>query len=221
MKTAVASSFCVLIVCGTAAVAAAQGSRPPAAPPTTSAPPASASTAPKPAPTAMPAASSSAPVATDYRLATGDKLRIEVYKDPQMSQSLQIRPDGKITLPLVGDVPAAGKTSAELRDELATSLKEYINNPVVTVIVVETVPQFVHVMGEVNSPGPQAIGRELSILQALSTAGGFKDFANKKSILVLRKGPRGQESLTFNYNDAIKGEAKILTLQPGDTVIVK
>src|SRR3954471_16209814 len=73
----------------------------------------------------------------DYRLGPGDKLRIEVYKDPQLSQSVQVRPDGKITLPLVGDVDATGKTPIELRDTLATSLKEYMNNPTVTVIVVE------------------------------------------------------------------------------------
>src|SRR5262249_17181751 len=75
--------------------------------------------------------------ATDYKMVVGDKLRVEVYRDPQMSQSLQIRPDGKITLPLVGDVVAAGKTPAALRDSLTTSLKEFITNPVVTVIVVE------------------------------------------------------------------------------------
>src|SRR5215475_4269191 len=79
------------------------------------------------------------PVADEYRLGPGDKLRVEVYKDPQLSQSVQIRPDGKITLPLVGDVDATGRTPMQLRDQLATSLKEYITNPTVTVIVVEAV----------------------------------------------------------------------------------
>ena len=84
------------------------------------------------------AAPASSVVATsDYRLSTGDKLRVEVYKDPQLSQSLQIRPDGKVTLPLVGDIQASGLTSLELRDRVATQLKEYVTNPVVTVIVVE------------------------------------------------------------------------------------
>ena len=87
----------------------------------------------------------------DYKLVPGDKLRIEVYKDAQLSQSLQVRPDGKITLPLVGDIPAAGRTSSELRDVITTSLKEYNTNPVVTVIVVETVPPTIYVMGEVNN----------------------------------------------------------------------
>src|SRR3954471_8526744 len=85
------------------------------------------------------------PLATEYFIGPGDKLRIEVYKDAQLSQSLQVRPDGKITLPLVGDVVAAGRTSVELRDAISESLKEYISNPVVTVIVTETTPQLVYI----------------------------------------------------------------------------
>lgn len=218
MNTRLLTSSCLALLVGMASSAAAQGSRPPAPPPGGGS---STASAPAPAPAKPAAASASASAATDYRLVTGDKLRIEVYKDAQLSQSLQIRPDGKITLPLVGDVVAAGKTSAELRDTLTTSLKEYIGNPVVTVIVVETMPQTIHVMGEVNAPGPQAVSGEVPIIQALAAAGGFKLFANKKDIKVLRKGPNGMTTLTFNYNDAIKGSARILTLRPGDTVIVQ
>ena len=160
-------------------------------------------------------------VATDYRLVSGDKLRIEVYKDPQLSQALQVRPDGKITLPLVGDVPAAGKTSLELRDHITSALKEYITSPVVTVIVVETVPQVIHVMGEVNTAGPQALSGPLTVLQALAAAGGFKDFAKTKDIQILRKTGTGTTTLHFNYKDAVNGRAKMVMLQPNDTVIVK
>ncbi|CAN5768649.1 polysaccharide biosynthesis/export family protein [soil metagenome] len=156
----------------------------------------------------------------DYRLVAGDKLRIEVYKDAQLSQSLQVRPDGKITLPLVGDVPAAGRTSNELRDAIATSLKEYNTNPVVTVIVVETVPPTIYVMGEVNNPGAQSLTGEVTVLQALATAGGFKDFAKTKDIRIQRKGPAGLSTLHFNYKDAMNGRGKIIYLQPGDTIIV-
>jgi polysaccharide biosynthesis/export protein len=162
-----------------------------------------------------------AAVSSDYRLVAGDKLRIEVYKDPQLSQSLQIRPDGKITLPLVGDVAAAGRTSNDLRDSIATSLKDYISNPVVTVIVVETVPDTVFVMGEVNAAGTIPLKGQLSIVQALAMAGGFKDFAHRNDIQVLRKTATGTTTLHFNYNDAMKGRAPLLVLQPGDTVIVK
>src|SRR5262249_25450934 len=90
---------------------------------------------------------------TEYRLGPGDKLRIEVYKDPQLSQSVQVRPDGKITLPLIGDLDATNHTPIELRDTITTSLKEYVTNPTVTVIVVEALASQVYVMGEVTHPG--------------------------------------------------------------------
>ena len=158
---------------------------------------------------------------SDYRLVPGDKLRIEVYKDDKLSQSLQVRPDGKITLPLVGDLAAAGRTSSELRDTIASSLKEYNTNPIVTVIVVETVPPLIYVMGEVNNAGPQPLKGEMTVLQALAAAGGFKDFANTKNIRVLRQGAAGlQTTLSFNYKDAIRGVTKPIVLQPGDTIIV-
>jgi polysaccharide biosynthesis/export protein len=157
----------------------------------------------------------------DYRLVSGDKLRIEVYKDEKLSQSLQVRPDGKITLPLIGDIAAAGRTSTELRDAIATSLKEYNTNPIVTVIVVETVPPLIYVIGEVNSAGPQPLVGEMTVLQALAAAGGFKDFAKTKDIRVLRKGAAGvQTTLSFNYKDAIRGIGKPIVLQAGDTIIV-
>src|SRR3954453_13684153 len=171
--------------------------------------------------TPSPEASDTTTVASDYRMFPGDKLRIEVYRDTQLSQSLQIRPDGKITLPLVGDVPAEGKTATELRDLLVTSLKEYNTNPVVTVIVVETVPPVFYVMGEVNAPGTFAIKGKVAAVQALAMAGGFKDFAHTKDISILRKGAGGaQETLKFNYKDALKGKGETIYLQPGDTIIV-
>ena len=184
-------------------------------------------------PTTPPTGAPTAPVGTtgasstarpnttpDYKLVPGDKLRIEVYKDAQLSQSLQVRPDGKITLPLVGDLPAAGRTSSELRDVITTSLKEYNTNPVVTVIVVETVPPTIYVMGEVNNPGPQPLNGEVTVMQALATAGGFKDFAKTKDIRIQRKSASGLTTLHFNYKDAVNGQGKIIVLQPGDTIIV-
>jgi polysaccharide export outer membrane protein len=161
-----------------------------------------------------------ATVAPDYRLTIGDKLRIEVYKDPQLSQSVQIRPDGKITLPLLGDITAAGLTPTALRDQLTTSLREYITNPVVTVIVVEATTPTVFVMGEVKTPGPQPIRGQMTVLEALSMAGGFLDFAKTSDIRVLRKGPSGTETIKFNYKKAVKGEGETVVLRPGDIVVV-
>jgi polysaccharide export outer membrane protein len=202
MKTATFTALSLVALLGTAAAQTAQTPGPVGTSGTT-------------ADTVRPAA-----VSSDYRLTTGDKLRIDVYKDQQLSQSLQIRPDGKITLPLVGDVVAAGHTSMELRDSIANALKEYIANPVVTVIVVETTPQVVYVQGEVSKPGVFAlVNGHLSIIQAIAMAGGFTDFANRKDITILR----GTQKLKFNYKDAVDDDShrEPLQLQPGDTVIVK
>ncbi len=156
----------------------------------------------------------------DYRVGPGDKLRVEVYKDPQLSQSLQVRPDGKITMPLIGDLVAADLTPLQLRDKIATALKEFVTNPVVTVIVVETLASNVYVMGEVVKAGPLPYQGQMTALQAIAMAGGFKDFANTKDIRILRRGPRGVETIRFNYNEAAKGEDP-LYLRVGDTIIVR
>jgi len=163
------------------------------------------------------------PVLADYRLAPGDKLRVEVYKDAQLSQSLQVRPDGKVTLPLIGDIVATDLTPIQLRDRIASSLKEYVTNPVVTVIVVEASPAMVYVMGEVTQPGSIPMRGPMTVLQALAMAGGFREFANPKNIRILRRGSATQksvETIRFNYNDAIKGNVAPLFLNPGDMVVV-
>jgi len=167
------------------------------------------------------------PAAADYRLGLGDKLRIEVYRDAQLSQSVQIRPDGRITLPLVGDLEATGRMPIELRDVITQQLKDYMTNPVVTVIVVETKAPVAYVMGEVNHPGAVALQDErLTVLQALALAGGLKDFADAKNIHILRRangsgksGKTTEQTISFNYKDALRGSAPVY-LQPGDTVVV-
>lgn len=173
--------------------------------------------------TATPSTPPSTAVAADYRLTPGDKLRVEVYKDAQLSQSLQVRPDGKVTLPLLGDIVATDLTPIQLRDRIAESLKEYITNPVVTVIVVEASPVMVYVMGEVSQPGSIPMRGQMTVLQALAMAGGFREFANTKDIRILRKGrgnEKSVETIRFNYNDAVKGNTKPVFLNPGDMVVV-
>src|SRR3954465_12874263 len=156
MKTVTFTALSLAALLGTASAQTGQAAKPIGTSGTTTAGAAPAST------------SAAATTSTDYRLVSGDKLRIEVYKDTQLSQSLQVRPDGKITLPLVGDVAAAGRTSIELRDAIAGSLTEYMKNPTVTVIVVETTPQVVYVTGEVARPGALTlINGRLSVLQAI------------------------------------------------------
>jgi polysaccharide export outer membrane protein len=215
MKTASLTALSFLILIGTASAQTATTSTQ------------TTTTASDPAPVGTSGKSPEAGTSTDYRLTAGDKLRIEVYKDTQLSQSLQIRPDGKITLPLVGDLPAAGRTPIELRDAIGGALKPFMENPVVTVIVTEATPPpvgLVHVMGEVNKPGALPLtGGPMSVLQALAMAGGFTDFADRKDIRILRKGKDGMESIKFNYKEALNDSNKRepVQLQPGDTVIVK
>jgi polysaccharide export outer membrane protein len=156
----------------------------------------------------------------DYRVAAGDKLRIEIYQESQLSQSVQVRPDGKITLPLVGDIDVVDRTPLELRDIIANLLREYLTEPVVTVIVVEATPATAYVVGEVNRPGAVTLDTEgLTVLQALALAGGLKDFADQKNIRILRKSLAGVQAIGFNYKDAIRG-APAMYLQAGDTVVV-
>jgi polysaccharide export outer membrane protein len=157
----------------------------------------------------------------EYRLGPGDKLRIEVYKDLQLSQSVQVRPDGKITMPLIGDVMASGLAPTELRDQLTAALREYVNNPVVTVIVVEAVASVVFVMGEVSKPGTLSMAGPMTVLQALAMAGGFSTFAKTTDIRIIRRGARGTETIRFNYREAIKDGAVPVFLKRGDLVVVR
>ena len=167
------------------------------------------------------AAQAPAAVTDEYRVGPGDKLRIEVYKDQQLSQSVQVRPDGKITLPLIGDMEATGRTPIELRDTIAKSLKDYVNNPTVTVIVVEAIASQVYVMGEVTHPGTMQLHGPTTILQALAMAGGFKEFANTKDVRVLRpNGGGSMQTLRFNYKEVLAGDAKPIFLRAGDTIVV-
>jgi polysaccharide biosynthesis/export protein len=179
-----------------------------------------------PAPGAAPPSRSTASNARawneqEYRLGPGDKLRVEVYRETQLSQSLQVRPDGRITMPLIGELTATGRTAVELRDAIAASLKEYVTNPVVTVIVQEAIAAQVYVIGEVAHPGTQVMQGSLTVLQALAQAGGLKEFADRDDIRILRKGAAGTtQTIGFNYKDAVKGRIEPMQLQPGDTVVV-
>jgi polysaccharide biosynthesis/export protein len=196
------------LVAGFTTGVAAQTSSPPSGPATSPATPGRSARA-----------VSEAAVTADYVLAVGDKLRIEVYKDTQVSQSLQIRPDGRITLPFVGDLAAAGLTPLALDEAITTALKEYMTNPVVTVIVVEATPPTVYVMGEVMTPGPVVMRPGMTALEALALAGGFKDFAKTADIRIIRRGGSG-EPMRFNYKDAINGGSSAVALKPGDTIVV-
>jgi polysaccharide export outer membrane protein len=178
------------------------------------------STSARNARTAAPVTNTRAWANEEYRLGPGDKLRVEVYRDAQLSQSLQVRPDGKITLPLVGDMAAAGKTPLELRDALTASLKEYVTNPVVTVIVVEATAAQVYVIGEVASPGTLVMQGPMTVLQALAQVGGLREFADRDDIRILRRIGTTVRTIDFDYKRALKGQIEPVYLHPGDTIVV-
>ncbi len=158
-----------------------------------------------------------------FVIGNDDVLAINVWKEPDISRSIPVRSDGKISLPLVGEVQAAGQTPLKLESEIATRLKNYISEPEVTVIVQQINSQKFNVLGQVLHPGSFVITNSPTVLDAIALAGGFRDFAKQKSIYVLRQNVDGTQSrLSFNYKDVIKGvkPEQNVKLQPRDTVIV-
>ena len=151
-----------------------------------------------------------------------DVLAINVWKEPDISRSIPVRSDGKISLPLVGEVQAAGLTPLKLEKDIADKLKNYISEPEVTVMVQQVNSQKFNILGQVTKPGSYVIANSPTVLDAIALAGGFRDFAKKKSIYVLRHGASGESRLPFNYKDVSQGKnmEQNIKLQPGDTIIV-
>jgi polysaccharide export outer membrane protein len=151
-----------------------------------------------------------------------DVLNVNVWKEAEMSGTVPVRPDGKISLPLLNDVQAAGLTPTQLAAQVAEKLKKYLEQPRVTVVVTQVNSRRYFVLGEVNRAGAFPLVPNMTVLQALSSAGGFTQFANSKNIYVLRVENGKQNKLPFNYRDVVKGrnaEQNIL-LKPGDTIVV-
>lgn len=159
-----------------------------------------------------------------YRIGASDILSITVWKNPEISlQQVPVRPDGKITAPLAGDVQAAGLTTDELKTKLQEALSEYITAPDVTVVVLKMDSQRVSVVGEVLRPGPVPLYADTRVLDAISAAGGFTPFAYKNGVRVLRRQPDGSViEYGFDYDDFVGGDSPgaNFLLQTGDTVVV-
>jgi polysaccharide biosynthesis/export protein len=158
---------------------------------------------------------------SDYVIGADDLLKISVWKEPDLSESLPVRPDGKISMPLLNDIPAAGLTPLQLKDSITEKLKKYMADPRVTVVVTAMNSRRVFITGEVLHSGPIPLLPHMTMLQALSQA-GFTQFANLKSIYLLRTENGKQVKLPFNYKEVVKGnhpEQNIL-LMPGDTLVV-
>ncbi len=157
-----------------------------------------------------------------YKIGPQDVLQIDVWKEPEITRSVPVRPDGKITLPLLNDVQAAGLTPMELAEAIRTELKRYINNPQVTVSVSAINSRRVYITGEVIRPGAFPLLPGMTVLQALTSAGGFTPFANTKGIYVLRVEGGKQVKLPFDYKAFVNGKKPEVNvqLQPGDTIVV-
>ena len=160
-------------------------------------------------------------VAPDYIIGPGDSLSINVWKEPTVSGTLPVRPDGMISLSLVGDLQASGLTPAHLSTEIADRLRKFINEPAVTVAVLGVNSKRIFLIGEIAKPGEQPLIPGLTPLQAIASAGGLGPFANGKRIYILRGEAGKQQKIPFDYKKAIKdGNLQGVTLAPGDTIVV-
>lgn len=158
-----------------------------------------------------------------YRIGAGDVLQISVWREPEVSVAgVAVRSDGKISLPLIKEVEAAGLTPAELEQALALRFAQFINNPEVTVITNEIHSQKVYLIGGVGRPGSLELRTPMTMLQVLAEAGGLTEFAKRKKVYVLRKQDGRQTRYPFDYEAVIKGRDPQLNfaVQPGDTIVV-
>jgi polysaccharide export outer membrane protein len=178
-------------------------------------------TPPAEAPAAAPSANK--PHDDTFVIGNDDVLAINVWKEPDISRSVPVRSDGKISLPLVGEVQATGRTPLKLEQEIASKLSSYISEPEVTVMVQQINSEKFNILGQVAKPGSYSLAGSATVLDAIAVAGGFRDFAKQKGIYILRQKPDGTQSrISFNYKDVVNGKhpEQNIKLEPHDTVVV-
>lgn len=153
-----------------------------------------------------------------YKIGAGDVVSIRVWREPELTTQQTVRPDGKITMPLIGDVVAVEMTPNQIAAQVTGQLKEYIVNPSVVVAVIQVRSKKYTITGEIGRPGSYPLLVPTTVLDAITNAGGFRDFANRKKITILR----GDERFKFNYNDVIKGKNREqnIELRDGDLIVV-
>lgn len=159
----------------------------------------------------------------DYRIGPGDVLAVEIWKEPESSTpGVLVRPDGRVSLSMIGELIIAGMSTVELEHALVEKYKEFIHDVRLTVIVKEIHSQKVYVMGEVKKPGAIQLQASMTILQALAEAGGFTDYAKRKKIIILHAGRLEKTAEVFNYEELERGQGRLgnVMLAPGDTVVV-
>ncbi len=158
-----------------------------------------------------------------YVIGENDMLGIDVWKEKEISREIPVRPDGKISLPLIGEIQAAGLTPLQLQDNITQDLKAYIDNPEVTVIVDDPRSHQFNIVGQVVRPGTYPLSESMTVLDAIAEAGGFRDFAKETKVYVLRPSPGGvRVRIPFNYKKVIRGAdlQQNVSLKPGDTIVV-
>lgn len=165
------------------------------------------------------------PVATtspEYRLGPEDLIDVFVWKEPELAASVVIRPDGRISLPLTGEIEASGKTAVELQNEITERLRQFVSNPVVNVMVKKINSIKISVLGEVRKPDVYRINDRITVLEAIAMAGGFTDFAKPNRVIVLRNTSSGSKRIKINLKQAIAEDATApFYLEPLDTVYVE
>lgn len=160
--------------------------------------------------------------APDYLIGPGDVLEIIVWREPELSRTVRVRPDGKISLPLVDDVHASHRTLEQLKEKITESLAAYVDSPSVYVMLEENRSKRIYIVGRVTSPGEYVLEKNLTVLQAISMAGGFTEWAKKNDIVILRAGPQGQHRIAFDFDRVVSGKdiAQNILLIPDDVIVV-
>ena len=165
----------------------------------------------------------SSSIPKDFIIGAEDVLRINVWKEPDISvEEVLVRPDGKISVPPIGDIEASGMTPLQLKERIEEKLKNYVSSPVVTVVVLQIKSRYVSVVGNVEKPGVYYLGSPMTVLELLARAGGCNDWANLKSIAIVRKSENRSRYFNLNYKDAVNGInlQQNIVLENGDVVIV-
>jgi polysaccharide export outer membrane protein len=170
--------------------------------------------------TSAPAADKQA-LAESYVIGASDVLAVTVFKEPTLSGSILVRPDGMISMPLVGEVEASGKTPLQLAEEVTAKLKKYVQDPNVSVVVSQINSKKVFLIGEINKTGPVELTPGMTLLEAIASAGGLTQFANSRKMYILRNENGNHLKIPLQYKQALDGYGAFnLTLKPGDTIVV-
>jgi polysaccharide export outer membrane protein len=159
---------------------------------------------------------------TNYLIGAGDVLEILVWKEPDISRTVRVRPDGKISLPLADDIQASESTPLQVKKRITDALSAYVDHPSVYVMLEDNRSKKFYIVGEVNAPGEYLLEKDITVLQAVAMAKGFSQWANKGNIIILRKGPRGQFRIEFDYDRVVSGKdiKQNIFLNPDDLIIV-